>query len=95
MFNGVDSVAFRNIDSTTELFALRGGRYAVEIVADWQGGSVTLARLAADGATAVPVHTAFTADSYAVIDLPAGDYCFVIDTAQAVFAEIIGIAVPQ
>lgn len=84
-------VAFTNISETPTAFALRGGLYAVTVMATWGGGSATLQRLANDGSTYVTVLTAFTANGYATVSLPPGTYRLLIATATAVYADITSI----
>lgn len=58
-------------------FTLSGGKYWVTAVAsNWNGGTVALQRVAADGVTQITVGTnaSFTADGGAVLDLPPGTY---------------------
>lgn len=90
-FNTVEKVAFSNIAATTAAFNLRGGQYAVDVVATFGGGSVTLQKLAGDGSTYVTCLTAFTAAGYATVNLPSGTYRFAIATATAVYATLTAV----
>ena len=85
-----ENQSFSNISATTAAFVLRGGRYGIDVVATFGGGSVTLEKLAGDGSTFVSVSSAtdFTAAGYAEIDLPPGTYKIVIATATAVSVQI-------
>jgi|SRR5215467_5318979 len=49
------AVRFSNISATTALFSLKGGKYAVEVVATFGGGSVKLQTLLPDGSTVASV----------------------------------------
>lgn len=88
-----DSQLFSNIAATTAAFKLRGGKYAVSVVATFGGGSVKLQRLLPDNSTLVSIgsSTDFTTAGTAVVDLGPGTYEFVIATATAVYAEIIRV----
>jgi hypothetical protein len=92
-WNSVEIVSFKNIAATPAPFNLRGGSYGISAhSATWSAGSVTLQRLAPDGLTYVTVLTAFSADGYASVNLPAGTYQLAIATATAVYADITSIA---
>jgi hypothetical protein len=69
-----DNQKFTNIAATTAAFNLDGGKYGVSVHATFAAGSVTLQIIAQDGTTWLPALTAFTADSYATIDLPPSQY---------------------
>jgi hypothetical protein len=86
-----DRVVFANIGATTAAFTLNGGQYAIQVVATFGGGSVTLQRLSNDGTTYVTCLTAFSAAGYATVNLPNGTYQLTIATASAVYAEIVSI----
>jgi hypothetical protein len=90
-WNSVESVVFKNVAATQGPFTLRGGSYGVSAIATWGGGSLTLQRLADDGATYVTCLTAFSANGYASVNLPAGTYQFAIATATAVYCDITSI----
>jgi len=85
-----EGFGFSNISASTAAFTLRGGKYGVDAVATFGGGSVKLQKLLGDGTTFQSVSTAtdFTAAGYAVIDLPPGQYRFTIATATAVFCAV-------
>ena len=93
-FNSLDIFAFKNISATPAAFVLRGGNYGVTIHATWGGGSVTLQRLAADGATYITVTTAFAADGFVTLNLPNGQYQLLVATATAIYCDITSCAVP-
>lgn len=80
-----------NSSGTSLPFTLAGGAYGVDCSATFGGGSVTLQKLAADGATYVTALTAFTAAGYATVNLPQGDYRVAIATATAVYVRITAI----
>ena len=89
MWNQVENVVFTNKSATPASFTLRGGNYSIEAVATWGGGSVTLNRLAADGATYVSTGISFTANGYQNVNLPSGTYQVAIATATAVYVDIV------
>ncbi len=90
-WSAVEQVAFKNIAATPASFKLRGGSYGVQVQATFGGGSVTLQRLSQDGSTFITCLTAFSANGYASVNLPAGTYQLAIATATAVYADITGI----
>jgi hypothetical protein len=77
-----------NIAATTAAFPLMGGLYGVDAMATWGGGSVTLQKLAGDGSTYVTAATAFAANGYVTVDLPAGNYKLVVATASGVYVNL-------
>jgi hypothetical protein len=85
-----DSHFFSNISSTTPPFALKGGNYQVCVVVAPNSGSVKLESSRPDNVTYLPVNskTNFTADGCATVNLPPGQYEFVIAGATGVFASI-------
>jgi hypothetical protein len=91
MSTATESKSFLNISATTAPFNLKGGRY--DVIATATGaGTMGLQMQAADGATFIPVHTAFAAvTGFVTVDLPAGVYKFVITGFTAVFASICSI----
>lgn len=93
-YNAIETHAFSNISATPASFTLRGGNYAVTVTATWGGGSMTLQRLATDGATYVTVMTAFSADGFATSNLPNGTYRLLIATATGVYADVTSTVVP-
>ena len=94
-YNSVEVHSFSNISATPATFTLRGGQYAVTVHATWGGGSLTLQRLAPDGATYVTVLTAFSADGYATVNLPSGTYQLTIATATAIYVDVVAIVTTQ
>lgn len=74
-------------------FSLTGGKYAVIVQATFGGGSAKLQILMADGSTYISVASAtdFTADGFAVVDLPPGKYKFLLTTASALVARVVRI----
>jgi hypothetical protein len=84
----VDGANFQNISATTAAFQLDGGRYGVDTVATFGGGSVTLQKLGADGSTWITALTAFSAAGFNAADLPAGSYRVAIATASGVYVCI-------
>jgi hypothetical protein len=95
MFNSIENKKFSNISATPAAFTLRGGQYGVTVHATWGGGSVTLQRLAVDGATYVTCLTAFTADGYASVNLPSGTYQLGVATATGVYVDLVAIVTAQ
>jgi hypothetical protein len=93
MYNSVELKEFSNITANTADFTLRGGRYGIDVVANFGGGSVKLQKKSKDGATYVSVSTGtdFAAAGYAAVDLPSGTYRLTIATAIAVFASVASI----
>lgn len=91
IYGTVEYQTFVNISATQAAFTLKGGQYAITIHATWGGGSATLQRLAADGATYVNCLTAFTADGFQTANLPSGTYQLLIQTATAVYADITSV----
>lgn len=84
-----DGYTASNISATTAVFPLAGGKYAVDYTATWgSGGTVTLEKRTALATTFVTVATAFAADGFVVLDLPAGDYKLVVATATAAYVGI-------
>jgi hypothetical protein len=85
--NVVESKSFSNISANTAAFALKGGKYGVAAIATWGGGSAKLQVLGPDGSTYLSVSsgTDFSANGYATIDLPPGQYRFTIATATAIY----------
>lgn len=69
--------SFSNIAATTAAFQLGGGKYGVRCKASTYG-TVTLQVLLDDGTTYVTAATAFSADGFSVVDLPAGTYRFAV-----------------
>lgn len=94
-FNGIELKSFSNLSATPAVFTLRGGQYAVTVHATFGGGSVTLQRQAADGATYVTCLTAFSSDGYATVNLPSGTYKLTIATATGVYADVTSVVTVQ
>ena len=83
-----DAQTFSNISASSAAFTLRGGKYAVSAIATGTG-TMGLQMLMPDGATFNPVHTAFSATTgFTTVDLPPGQYKFVIATFTAVYASV-------
>lgn len=84
-----------NVDAATtpQVFTLLGGKYGISVLAaSWGGGNVELHGLGADGTTYVKWGTQVTANGTQVLDLPPGQYKFVITTTNAVYYVISRIA---
>jgi hypothetical protein len=88
-----ESKAFSNIAANTAAFTLKGGKYAVAVVATFGGGSVKFQTLGPDGTTWLSVASAtdLTAAGDATVDLSPGQYRFTIATATAVFASVSSV----
>ncbi len=85
-----ESVLFSNVAAgTLGPFVLQGGRYAVEYVGTGTG-TVDLKGLGPDGATYIAVGlTQITATTgYQIVELPPGQYEFIIATFTANYASI-------
>jgi hypothetical protein len=90
-----DSNLYSSASATTSpVFMLKGGKYAVSCTAGtWGSGSVTLEYLGPDGATYLAVSTGatFAANGYTVVDLPPGDYKWVVASATTIAAQAVRI----
>lgn len=97
MFEVAETHTYSDISASTAAFTLRGGAYGVTVKATWGGGSVKLQRLAADGSTYVSVSsdTDFSADGFAVVNLPWGTYRLTVATATAIYADVTAIVTTQ
>ncbi len=83
---------FRNISVTPDAFPLDGGCYAIDVIATWNSGNVTLQRQGPDGNTYITAATALSADGTSgAIALPKGIYKLAITTATAVFMSVLPI----
>lgn len=95
-FNGIELFAYKNVSATQGPFTLRGGNYAVTVLAgSWSSGSVTLQRLGDDGSTYITCLTAFSANGYATVNLPSGTYQFAIASATGVYVDITSVLTVQ
>lgn len=83
--------SFANISATPTAFTLRGGLYAITVMATWGGGSVTLQRLAHDNTTYVTVTDAFTENGFVTVSLPPGTYRLLVATASAIYVDVTSI----
>ncbi len=91
MPSSTEAKSFSNIAASTAAFSLLGGKYAIMSNATGSG-TMGLQMQSPDGTTFVAVHTAFAAvTGFAVVDLPPGQYKFVIATFTAVYATIVRI----
>lgn len=86
-----NSAAFSNISATTAAFTLTGGKFGVCVIGS-SFGTVTLQALAGDGSTWVTALTAFSANGYAAVDLPPGQYRFAVSGTTGVYANVTPIA---
>lgn len=95
-WNSVEIQKWSNISATPASFTVRGGQYGVTVHAGtWSSGSVTLQRLANDGATYVTCLMAFSADGYATVNLPSGTYQLTVASATGIYADVTAIATVQ
>jgi hypothetical protein len=95
MVNQLSLKEWSNISATPATFALRGGLYALTVMATWNStGTVTLQRSAPDASTYVTALTAFSANGYATAQLPSGKYQLTVATATAIYADIVAIDEP-
>lgn len=87
-----ESQKWANIDATPADFLIYGGVYALDVIATFGGGSVTLTRLGPDSSTYLTAATAITANGTSgAITLPPGQYRLTIATATAVYASLVRI----
>lgn len=89
--NVTESERFSNIAATTAAFTLKGGRYGIAAVATWGGGTIELQTLGPDGSTYLSTGTQFSANGYKTVDLPPGQYKFVVATATAAFVSVSSV----
>jgi hypothetical protein len=86
-----EAVKFSNISATTAAFELRGGKYAIFANATGSG-TMGLQMLGPDGTTFIAVHTTFSAVAgFVVVDLPPGQYKFVVATFTAIYIGVCRI----
>lgn len=86
-----EAKGFVNISATTANFTINGGCFGCDFHATWGGGSVTLNKLAADGATWVAAAASWTADGTVLVLLPRGIYQLAVVTATGVYVAITRI----
>lgn len=73
-------------------FALQGGAYVLDAVANFNSGSITLQRLGPDGATFITAATALSAaGTSGSIALPPGVYKIAVASATALSVSVIRI----
>jgi hypothetical protein len=83
--------------ATSATFKLKGGSYGITaaMLGTLTSPTLVLQRLALDGATWIPVHTAFTTVSnYLVATIPAGSYRIAqtgLTTGNTLYFEVSGI----
>jgi hypothetical protein len=79
--------AWSAIGATPNDFMLDAGRYGLNLKAQiW--GTATLQMLQPDGVTYMPVSAAIGANSYTVLDLPAGQYQLTMAGITALTGQI-------
>jgi len=75
--------------TSSDPFVLVGGAYAMDAIATWSAGSITLQRLGPDGATYITAATALSADgTTGALALPPGTYKIAVVTATGVWVSI-------
>lgn len=90
----VDKAVFQNVAATQGPINLLPGQYGFTVHSGtWGGGSVSLQRQAADGVTWISVQS-FTADGFAVVNVPGGVYQVAIVTATGVYADVAPVVSP-
>ena len=71
---------------------LLGGKYGFSVkAASWGGGNAVLQVLSADGTVFISVHTAFTANTFAMVELPPGEYQVLLTTTDAAYMSLVKI----
>ena len=87
---GTPTRSWKNISATPTLFKLAAGMYELTVHAEtWGGGSMTLQRLAGDGAAYATAFKVFTADGSDTSYIPSGAYQLTIVTATNAGAELV------
>ena len=88
---GIPQGNFRlnNTGAGTYPFSLNSNKYTISVMGAGFG-TVTWNVIGGDGVTAVPLMPSFTANGFATIDLPAGDYNIVVATATGVYVNVDG-----
>lgn len=88
-----ESFAYSSLTATSsDSFELKGGAYAMDAIATWNSGSITLQRRGPDGATFITAATALSADGTSgSIALPPGIYRFLVASATGLWASITRI----
>jgi hypothetical protein len=72
--------------------ALKGGTYALQVVATFGGGNVKLQNMGPDGVTFIDIpNTTLSANGFVIVTIPAGIYQIVVTTATAVYAALQGV----
>jgi hypothetical protein len=93
MSSVVDGKSFAGIAATTAAFNLKGGKYAVLMIATGGAGTMGLQALMPDGTTWQPLFTAFatTTGGFANVDVPPGSYRFQVTGFTGVSAIVNGV----
>lgn len=102
-----DRISFSNV-STSQQFALMGGRYNVSVIGT-SFGTVAVQKLGPDGSTYLDIKApmpgatagseadlvvgSFAANGVKTLDLAAGSYQLTVTTTTAVYAEIARVTV--
>ena len=88
-----DGFLVQAASATQGPFVLIGGKYGVSCSAAFSTGNVALQFLGPDAATFINAAPAFTANGFAVADLPAGKYQVAVTApASAVNLSVIPIS---
>ena len=75
--------------TSSDSFELTGGAYAMDAIATWNAGSITLQRLGPDGATYITAATALSADgTTGALALPPGTYKIAVATATGIWVSV-------
>ena len=78
--------------ANSDEFVLAGGAYAMDAIATWNAGSLTLQRLGPDGNTFINAATALSADgTTGSIALPPGTYRIAASAATGIWASVTRI----
>lgn len=80
-----------NVAADSAAFTLLGGKYCIDAVATFGGGSLTLQRLGPDGVTQITATAAILAAGTVNVDLPPGQYKVAVATATAAYLRITRI----
>lgn len=90
----VDGYAFSSqTAANSPQFSLMGGAYAVDVVANFNSGTITLQRLGPDGATFITAATALSANGTSgSITLPAGTYQLLVASATALYVSVMRVS---
>lgn len=84
-----NSAQFQLGASDSPTFQLLGGRYAIQVVGTFAGGSIDFKVLGPDGATFLScLLSPFVSNDVSLVDLPPGTFKFTITNVTNAFASI-------